>query len=149
MGAKVTIVARHMGRLEAAREELEAARGRPEGASARRSFCVHIVSADVTDIAAADQMVADAEILQAAPIDYVFCCAGAAVPGLFAEQSPQTFADQMSLNYQGAVNTISVRKSSPSLQRRRGGIAAICPPNNCRESLLPTIVVHSSSRQAS
>ena len=102
-GASVTLVARRKAQLEEAKAEIQSS-------SACKGARVEIVPADVTDAAATEQMIAEAERLQSAPVDCVFCCAGAAVPGFFVEQSPAIFAEQMTLNYLGAVNTVHVTK---------------------------------------
>ena len=41
-------------------------------------------------------------------IDFVFCCAGVAKPGLFLETPTETFNQQMQLNYMGIVKSLKV-----------------------------------------
>jgi 3-dehydrosphinganine reductase len=97
-GASVTIAARRKNVLDEAKSELL------EFTSKEASL--EVVTADVTDQESARNMVAEAERLQDHVVDCVFCCAGAATPGFFIEQSPEIFAKQMQLNYLGVINSI-------------------------------------------
>lgn len=100
-GARVTIVARRMTQLEETKTEL--IKEDPQLES--RLF---VLSVDVTNSDECVRMVEEAEKLQKVPINTIFCCAGAAVPGFFLDQTPQILKDQMALNYLGAVNSIHV-----------------------------------------
>jgi NAD(P)-dependent dehydrogenase (short-subunit alcohol dehydrogenase family) len=101
-GASVTIIARRLEQLKEAKAELQS--------SECKGSRLEIVSADVTDVKSSESMLKEAESLQKSPVDYVFCCAGAAIPGFFVEQDPSVFAKQMNLNYLGAINTIHVNE---------------------------------------
>lgn len=63
------------------------------------------VVADVTCVDDTVRMVVEAEEKQGSkPVEVLFCCAGAAIPGFFIEQDPSLFEDQIKLNYLGTVN---------------------------------------------
>lgn len=100
-GARVTIVARRMTQLEETKAELT--REDPQLGSK-----LFVLSVDVTNSDECVRMVEEAEAMQKGPIDAIFCCAGAALPGFFLDQNPQILRDQMALNYLGAVNAIHV-----------------------------------------
>lgn len=94
--AIVVLVARGKDLLESARAEIV---GQVKGAR------VYVIVADVTDAHAAAGAMDQAALHHPKGIIYaLFCCAGAAKPGFFTETAPSTFAQQMSLNYGGAVN---------------------------------------------
>ena len=113
-GAMVTIAARRIIQLEEAQRELEASANAPKGTAGR----IRIISVDVTDPASCLALIGRAEEAQGQAIDCLFCCAGAATPGFFHEQSPRVLADQINLNYLGAVNCIHVRLPLPLQDQR-------------------------------
>ena len=43
---------------------------------------------------------------QGNPVDYLFCCAGVAKPGMFMDTTIDTFEQQMQLNYLGTVKAV-------------------------------------------
>lgn len=97
-GAIIVLMARERKLLEDTRAELV---NQVKGAR------VFTIAVDVTDAqATADAMDQAARYHLDGGIYALFCCAGAAEPGFFIESSPSTFAQQMSLNYGGAVNCV-------------------------------------------
>lgn len=99
-GASVTIAARRLPQLKEVRLELEL--------FIQKGQKLAIAQVDVTDGDSAKNLIVEAEKVQGRSIDDVICCAGAAVPGFFVDQSPKVFAQQMNLNYQGTVNIVHV-----------------------------------------
>jgi 3-dehydrosphinganine reductase len=107
-GARVSLVARDRGRLEAARVATRA---------------VATASIDVAD---ADAVTAGFEALRArhGPCDLLVASAGAARPGYFEQLDVDVFRDQMELDYFGTLHC--VRAVVPEmLERGRGTIVGI------------------------
>ncbi|KAK9718384.1 3-dehydrosphinganine reductase [Basidiobolus ranarum] len=105
-GAHVTIVARKKETLEQAVAEIKQARK-------SQTQEISYVSADVSEKEEAKRALEEAIEQQKGMIpEYVFPCAGLAVPGLFVEQDVETFERTMQLNYFGALYTVhaSVKK---------------------------------------
>lgn len=68
---------------------------------------VFTIAVDVTDAQATAEAMEQAAHHHPDRVIYaLFCCAGAAEPGFFIESPPSIFAQQMSLNYSGAVNCV-------------------------------------------
>jgi len=113
-GAAVSIVARNLDRLTAARTELVASRP-----SAR----VTTASADVADSARLAHAIA-AVVDEYGPVDVLVTSAGEAHPGHFTELSDDTFRAQMEVGYFGTLN--AARTVVPSMiERRRGHLVFV------------------------
>jgi 3-dehydrosphinganine reductase len=114
-GARVSIVARDVGRLTRAREDLERAGGDGTRVAAE--------PADVTDPA----RLADALGLlttQLGPVDVLVTSAGSASPGHFEALAAEVFDEQMALDYFGTLHAI--RAVVPSMiERRRGHLLLV------------------------
>ena len=109
--ARVTIMARSVGKLEAAVVQIKAA------APGGTSTSINYVQCDVTDSASATK--AFDEAAELAPIDFVVCAAGAAYPGYFLEQDLAIFERTMRLNYLGSVFT--AKAAVPAMVARSSG----------------------------
>jgi len=109
-GAKVTLLARKMPELQAARSRLQSASTTTES--------VEAVSADVTKAEDMVAAVAKAEAAQG-EVDLLFCCAGVAHPMKFEDTSMSDFEDVFRVNTFGVAN--SVKAAYRSLTRRPGG----------------------------
>ena len=110
-GARVSLVARALPALEAARDELS------RGANADISR-IRIESADVADepqIATALRRCEDAF----GPCDILVTCAGIVEPGLFETLSPDSFERQLRTNLSGSVH--AVRAVYAGMKARRSG----------------------------
>ncbi|MFB2549709.1 SDR family oxidoreductase [Ensifer soli] len=114
-GARVSLVARTLPLLEAARDGL--ASGVP-GAAAR----IAIGSADVTD---RDQLGPAMLALEArqGPCDILVASAGMVTPGTFDGQAPDVFERQIAVNLSGVAN--SIRAVYPGMLSRRAGAIMI------------------------
>lgn len=88
---RVTLISRRMEALREAKLSF------PKGAK------VNLIAADVTDRTSTAAAIKEAHELE--PINWLFCCAGAAKPGLFVEQDLADHEQGWQLNYQGVVNT--------------------------------------------
>ncbi len=109
-GADVTIVARDVARLEAAREAV-AARAR---SSAQR---VAVVSGDVASLEGAAKIVAQATEGGRA-IDLLVSCAGVIIPGYFESMTPESYETCMD-SWRGCV--YMARAAAPGMMERRSG----------------------------
>eukprot|EP00727_Mastigamoeba_balamuthi_P000886 m51a1_g10795 putative 3-dehydrosphinganine reductase (497) ;mRNA; r:55202-58292 len=96
-GSRVTIISRSRPKLEAAVSDISAACSRPGD--------VMFVPADVTDAEAVAKAVAQA-VDAFGPVDLLVCNAGMAKPGYVMDTPAEVFAEQMTLNYCGCVNTV-------------------------------------------
>lgn len=105
-GHRVSLVARTRAKLDAAVADL--------GGGCK----VAGIAGDVTDSAAMDAAVRDAEAALGR-IDAVVCCAGGARTGLFDDVSADEFARQMDLNYLGVVR--SLKAALPGMKARKRG----------------------------
>lgn len=85
---------------------------------------VNIISCDVTHIEAASKMVEEATESNGS-VYALFCCAGAAVPGFFMQQTPRICADQMNLNYLGVVNCIHPAVQNMIEHKTRGRLVIV------------------------
>ncbi|PYH95932.1 3-ketodihydrosphingosine reductase tsc10 [Aspergillus ellipticus CBS 707.79] len=117
-GANIVLVARTTSRLQ---EALEAVKGSANYVDRQR---FHLISADLTDAAECERVMAEAtEWNDGQSPDIVWCCAGYCNPGFFAETPVQTLRDQMDTVYWTAANTAHailkrwLSPISPSQQR--------------------------------
>jgi len=110
-GANVTIIARNPATLELARAELAG----NEGAGKPR---VLALSADVSQAQGIGDAIATSIAEFGAP-DVLVNSAGIVVPGYFSELPPETFREQMEINYFGTLN--ATRAVLDSMRRRRAG----------------------------
>jgi len=110
-GDRVSLLARHPGRLEQARAEIISLSGID---SAR----VQIASVDV---ASADQTTAAIEICEASfgPCDILIASAGIVEPRAFDAMSASIFEEQISINFLGTAN--AVRSVYRGMKARRSG----------------------------
>ena len=115
-GAHISIIARNLAKLSAAKAEIEQARA----ATTQR---VSTYSADVSINAEAQRAVATAIAENGAP-DILITSAGMVQPGLFQDQAVELYEQTMQLNYLGTVYTIKAALSS-MLARKRGHIVMI------------------------
>lgn len=97
-GAKVSIVARGLANLEAAKAEIEAV--------SKHKSSVFIQSCDVTDFASVQKAVDAANAFQGRATDHVLCSAGVSHPGYFLENDVSVFHKMMDLNYFGTLHAI-------------------------------------------
>ncbi len=110
-GDRVSLLARHPGRLEQARAEIISLSGID---SAR----IQIASVDV---ASADQTTAAIEICEASfgPCDILIASAGIVEPRAFDAMSASIFEEQISINFLGTAN--AVRSVYRGMKARRSG----------------------------
>lgn len=101
-GAHVSIVARRKEILEETLKELLQHANSSESDPQRCCFVV----ADVTDPRACKSAIETATEHIGIPVDYLFCCAGAANPGLFPGQAAAAHSSAMQLNYFGSLHII-------------------------------------------
>ncbi|KAK2760735.1 3-dehydrosphinganine reductase [Arachnomyces sp. PD_36] len=93
-GANVVIVARNVGKLQAALESTKAAALNPQ------SQRFHYVSADLTSSTETDRVITEVtEWNGGVAPDVVWCCAGQCLPGFFTETSIDTLKQQMDTIY--------------------------------------------------
>ncbi len=109
-GARVSIVARDPGRLDAAVGELAAVAGDPDGVAS--------ASADVADAGALGTAI-DAVVARLGPVDVLVTSAGYAHPGLFVDLADDVFERQMAVDYFGTLHAI--RAVVPSMVERGRG----------------------------
>jgi 3-dehydrosphinganine reductase len=110
-GARAWLLARHPGRLEQARQAVEAVGG-------QRSC--ELLCADVCDGPAVGQAI-EQVLASDGAVDFVFNCAGVAHPGYFQELDPSIFRLMMEVNYFGTVN-VTKAVVPHMIERRRGHI---------------------------
>jgi 3-dehydrosphinganine reductase len=96
-GAHVTIIARNLEDLNDALKEIKE----------NVLYSEQIISAIQCDVTDSDKAaIAVQKAFDSKPLDYVFCFAGASVPGFFQEQDLSLFRKGMDLNYFGALNVV-------------------------------------------
>jgi NAD(P)-dependent dehydrogenase (short-subunit alcohol dehydrogenase family) len=111
-GAKVSIVARRLEQLEAAKTEIEAVN--------KHATPVFIHSCDVTDFGGMQTAVNAAVTHHGRAIDHVVCSAGLARPGYFLDTDVSVFHKMMDLNYFGTLH--AVKAALPSMiEQDEGG----------------------------
>ncbi|MBB6483416.1 SDR family oxidoreductase [Rhizobium lusitanum] len=110
-GDRVSLLARHPGRLAEARAEI---------ASLPGSDSAWVQTASV-DVASADQVSASIESCEVSfgPCDILIASAGIVEPGTFDTMPPSVFDEQVSTNLLGTVNV--VRAVYRGMKSRRGG----------------------------
>lgn len=101
MGADVTILARREQVLIESCDSIKCFLGKTPFIGQ-----IKYLVGDVTDYDTIKNIMASAHDQMGRQVDDLFCCAGAAFPGLFIDQDPKIFADQMNLNYMGVVNAV-------------------------------------------
>ncbi|ORX93557.1 NAD(P)-binding protein [Basidiobolus meristosporus CBS 931.73] len=118
-GAHVTIVARKKEALETAVAEIKRARK-------TQSQVINYISADVSVKEEAQRALEEAiELQQGLVPEYVFPCAGLAMPGLFIDQGVETFERTMQLNYFGALYTVHAAVKRMIEQNIKGKILLV------------------------
>ncbi|RLN87669.1 hypothetical protein BBJ28_00003646 [Nothophytophthora sp. Chile5] len=108
-GAKVSIMARGLDRLETAKREIEAVRKHP-------SDPVFVHSCDVADFEALQKAVDAANAFHKRVTDHVVCSAGYVEPGYFLDQDVSGFKRSMDVNYFGCL--YAVRAALPAMVKR-------------------------------
>jgi len=109
-GWRVSLLARDIGRLQAAAAELRAFPGAADA--------VEVFAADVADPQACSESIGAAIVSSGAP-QLVLACAGVARPGYFESIPLADFERAMAVNYFGALHT--VRAALPSMKARGAG----------------------------
>lgn len=110
-GDRVSLLARHLGRLEQARADITARPGID-------SSCIQIASVDV---ASAEQTAAAVESCEASfgPCDILIASAGIVEPEAFDAMPASVFEEQISINFLGTAN--AVRAVYKGMKARRSG----------------------------
>ncbi|KAJ5135686.1 uncharacterized protein N7515_004964 [Penicillium bovifimosum] len=99
-GANVVVVARTVSKLQNAVEEMKASAVN----SSKQKF--HYISADLTDPAECERVIAEVTLWNSgAPPDVVWCCAGFSRPGFFVDVPIKEHRQQMDTLYWTAANT--------------------------------------------
>lgn len=115
-GAHVTLLARDVGRLDAARVRVEAAR-------AHDSQRVETQSADVAEREQLFEAIRRAEA-DLGPVEMLFACAGYCTPGRFVELPIATFEEHVRTNLLGVIH--AARAVAPGMvERGHGHIAMV------------------------
>ncbi|CAG8573941.1 11296_t:CDS:10 [Ambispora leptoticha] len=118
-GASVTIVARDRIKLDTALEEINAAR-------INENQIFNAISADMTIHAEAVRALDEAATKHDGKVpDFIFCCAGAAIPGTFIDQSITEFETGMKLNYFGTLYTVHEAARRMAQQAVKGKIVMV------------------------
>lgn len=119
LGAHVTIVARRQDALDQVVDEMKKSR------ISTKQRCDRVM-ADVSVKAEAHRAFVQASELIGTPVDYVFCCAGASIPGLFVEQSSTMDCESgMQLNYFGTLYTLQAAAQDMQSGGRKGKLVII------------------------
>lgn len=116
-GAKVSIIARGIANLEAAKVEIEAV--------SKHKTPVFIQSCDVTDFASVQKAVDAAVKFQGRATDHVLCSAGVSHPGYFLENDVSVFHKMMDLNYFGTLHAIKAALPTMVAQAEGGQIVLV------------------------
>jgi 3-dehydrosphinganine reductase len=108
-GAKLTLLARGLDRLEAVAAQVR---------SAHRSVDVGVAACDVSDQASVQRVLADATAARG-PVDVLVCSAGITLPGRFLEADDDVFRSMMDVDYYGTL--WPVREVAPAMAERGSG----------------------------
>ncbi len=111
LGANISIIARTLDKLEAAKIEIEAVRAHPEQR-------IITIAADVAELAQAEGAIAKA-VDQIGPPDVLITAAGIAHPGYFQELPIEVFEQTMAINYFGTL--YSIKAALPLMMQRQQG----------------------------
>ncbi|EOD18588.1 hypothetical protein EMIHUDRAFT_419354 [Emiliania huxleyi CCMP1516] len=114
-GARVSLVARTMSKLHAARDEL---------ASSAPGAAVGVFSGDVGDGAALGAAIEQAES-QLGPVDVCIAAAGAAMPKYFEELRIADYERMMTVNYYGVLH--AARHVLPKMAERSAADPSVTP----------------------
>jgi NAD(P)-dependent dehydrogenase (short-subunit alcohol dehydrogenase family) len=117
-GAKVSIVARDLKKLDDAKKEIEAARKHQKDP-------VFIYSCDVTDFEKTKKAIEEANKFHGTVVNHLICAAGLCVPGYFIEQDVSIFRKMMDLNYFGVLHTIKAAAPSMIAAKNGGNITIV------------------------
>ncbi|KAL3663160.1 hypothetical protein V7S43_011570 [Phytophthora oleae] len=98
-GAKISIIARDIKKLEKAKKEIEAVQKHADAP-------VFTQSCDVVDFEAVKKAVQAANAFHKRSMDHVVCSAGAVEPGYFMEQDVAGFRRSMDINYFGCLHVV-------------------------------------------
>ncbi|KAF1333552.1 3-ketodihydrosphingosine reductase, partial [Globisporangium splendens] len=116
-GAKVSIVARNVANLEAAKTEIEAV--------SKNKSPVFIQSCDVTNFEAVQSAVNAANKFHGRATDHVLCSAGLSQPGYFLDTDVSVFHKMMDLNYFGTLHAIKAALPAMIEQNEGGQIVLV------------------------
>ena len=111
-GAKLTLVARNLKDLTAAKQFIltyseSSISEKIQEISDADNDRVQIISADVTNEQACSEVIQESMRLHnGQSARYLFCCAGAAKPGMFTSQPLSEFRQSFDLNVMGSINII-------------------------------------------
>ncbi|CAI5730533.1 unnamed protein product [Peronospora destructor] len=108
-GAKVSIVARGVDKLEESKKAIE-------GSCKNTNANVFIQSCDVTDFASVQKAVDAANEFHGRVMDHVVCSAGFAAPGYFMDQDVSLNKKIMNVNYFGTLHAI--KAALPAMVQR-------------------------------
>ncbi|TDH68995.1 hypothetical protein CCR75_000924 [Bremia lactucae] len=113
-GAKVSIIARSLNKLETSKKEIEDVRKNPDAG-------VFIHSCDVTDFPSVQKAVDAANQFHGRATDHVICSAGFAAPGYFLEQDISLHKKIMDVNYFGTLHAIKAALPAMAQRSEEGG----------------------------
>ncbi|KAI9912063.1 hypothetical protein PsorP6_008911 [Peronosclerospora sorghi] len=113
-GAKVSIVARGLEKLEQAKSEIQDV-GKTTEAKVFTQSC------DVADFSSVQQAVDAANEFHGRVTDHVMCCAGFACPGYFQEQDVSLYKKIMDVNYFGTLHAIKAALPAMVKRSEEGG----------------------------
>ncbi|PWN20921.1 NAD(P)-binding protein [Microstroma glucosiphilum] len=116
-GASVTIVSRSTAKLQAAAEEISAAR-------IDKSLQVSYYAADMSTFKESSSSKTGARSIGRVP-DAVFCCAGAAKLGFFIEQDEADFKEGINTIYMTALSTAHAAASTMAKAGKKGKIVLV------------------------
>ncbi|TYZ57870.1 hypothetical protein PybrP1_010270, partial [[Pythium] brassicae (nom. inval.)] len=118
-GAKVSLIARRLENLTAAKAVVEAESPRCERAA------VFIQSCDVTDAAAVQRAVDAAAQHHGRAVDHLVCSAGISLPDYFLKTDPALFPKITNANYFGVVHAVKAAVPAMLAQREGGHVVIV------------------------
>lgn len=129
-GAHVSIVARDVEKLDAAKTAIEAVvaqqqQERSDTSDTAAAPRVFAQSCDVTDFAAMQRAVAAALAFHGRAPDHVICSAGASTPAYFVDTPLHVFRSLMDVNYFGVVHTLKAALPAMVAQRSGGHVVIV------------------------